>query len=140
MINPDLVVLSTSHNAFKNNGVFRDAFAFFTSSTGSVQKKTITFTLQEDTDFIQLFVYGTDYAKYFRYLDSQYHNSWMQVEQSFDYLVFNSPVSSLWYYNITYTVVGRVVTVVLTVNGFGSFNFTPGLTVPIAFVEYTLAR
>jgi hypothetical protein len=37
-------------------------------------------------------------------------------------------------------VVGRVVTVVLTVNGFGSFNFTPGLTVPIAFVEYTLAN
>jgi len=139
-VDPDLIVMSSEFNAFKNNGVHRHEFDFFVSSTGSVQTKSFTFTLADDTDFVQLFVYGTDYAKYFRYLDSQYHDKWQPVEQSLDYLVFNHPVSSLYYYKVNYKIVNNVVTVYLTVNGFGSFNFTPGMKVPIAFVEYTLAR
>lgn len=134
------ILMHSSINSFKNNGVHRYNFPFFTASTGSPQKIEHTFTLQQDTDFVQLLVFATDYAKYFRYLDSQYHNKWQPVEQSLDYLVFNHPVTSLYYFTVNYKIDGDQVTVVLNVNGFGSFNFTPGLEVPIAFVEYTLAK
>jgi len=141
-IDIDNVLLHSSYNAFKNNGVHRASLALPASHvSGVAQSVEQTFTLDETTDFAQLLVYATDYAKYFRYLDSQYHDSWMQVEQSYDYLVFNSPLTSLYYFTLNYKIVGNQVTVVLTIPAFfPTMNFTPGKVVPIAFVEYTLAN
>ena len=93
----DNILLHSSINTFKNNGVYRNKFVMPDSHTNGTQDTlTLTFTLQNNTDFVQLLVYATDYAKYFRYLDSQYHNKWQQVEQSIDYLLLNNPVTQLF--------------------------------------------
>lgn len=138
----DNILMHSSINSFKNNGVHRANLAFPASHVNGVaQSVTQTFTLAEDTDFTQLLLYATDYAKYFRYLDSAYHDKWQQVEQSLDFLIFNNPVSSLYYYNVNYKIDGNDVIVVLTIPAFfPTMNFTPGKVVPIAFVEYTLAK
>ena len=129
-------------NSFKNVNVHRHVFQMPNTHTANVADiLTHTFTLSEDADFTQLLVKATDYGKYFRYRDSKYHNTWMMIEQSLDFLLLDTPVTQLFFFKVTYKVDGDQVTVQLKVNPFGTtFNIDPEMEVPIAFVEYTLAR
>lgn len=141
---PDLdnILLHSSYNAFKNNGVHRADIAMPNSYTANTPVEiTETFTLADDTDFAQVLIYGTDYAKYFRYLDSQYHDAWMQIEQPRDFLLLDNPVTQLFYFYAKYRIVGDQITIVITIPKFSSsFNILSTLSVPVAVVEYTLAR
>ena len=136
------ILMHSSINSFKNTSVHRADMAIPSPHTNGVQQ-TITevFTLAEDTDFVQLMVYATDYSNYFRFLDGAYHDKWMMVEQSFDYLLRQNPPSSLYYFNVDYKIDGDQVTVTITIPAFfPTTNWTAGMVVPIAFVEYTLDR
>lgn len=110
-----------------------------TSHTNGVEDvRSVTFTLDESTDFVQLLVYATDYGEYFRYLDSVYHDSWLPIEQAETFLLL--PGRTLLYFSMDYKVVDNVVTVSLRIPAFFSTQSYPARSIPVAFVEYTLAR
>lgn len=140
--NIDQVLFHSSYNSFKNNGVSRTTLSLPDSYPAMTdQVVSYTFTLQNDTDFVQLLVYATDYAKPFlEGFPIAYANKWVQVEQALDYLL-KSDSGLIYYFNVDYKVVGNQVTVSARIPKFSSaFNVSPHVDVPIAFVEYTLAR
>lgn len=136
-------LLHTSFNAFKNNSVQTDTLALPASLTaGATYTDTVTFTLSESAAFIACYVYSTDYDDYFRYLDSAYHDAWRPLYASQDHLVFDDPVTSLFFYDVNVLVDGSTVTAKLYIENTtaGTITYTPNKTVPIAFVDYTLAN
>lgn len=143
------IITSPSYNSFKNITIHRGEFTFPSQtdpSSSTPDTQTVQFILQEPASFNQLFVYATDYGEYFRYLDSQYHDQWRAIESTDDFLIFDDPVTSLYYFNIDWQIDGNQVIVKRTLPNFDEFPsgdpvvLTPGLTVPFAFVEYVLAE
>lgn len=137
-VDPDLVAMTSTLNSFKNNGVYRNTIAMPTSHvSGTEDVRSVTFTLAEDTDFIQLLVFATDYGDYFRFLDSNYHDAWLPVESVETFLLL--PGGSILYFTMDYKIVNNVVTVSLRIPAFFSTQSYPARSIKVAFVEYTLA-
>jgi len=133
---------ASAYNTFKNNTSTNYTFAIpSTLANGSGYTYTKNFTFTGNINFIELYIFATEYGEYFRYLDNAYHNSWMvlnTVRQN--YLLLSS--GGLWDYGINYTINGNVVSVTLSIfkNSTGStITFSGSLTVPIVFVDYTIA-
>lgn len=140
---PDLskLLLHTSYNAFKNNSVQRGTLALPTSLTPSqVYTDSVTFTLSENAAFIQAYVYATDYGDYFNFTDGAYHDGWRMVNTNNDYLIFGS--YTLLNYYIRMSLNGNQVTFTLYVKNASHDNTMshPTHTVPITFIDYTLAN
>lgn len=138
------IVTVPDFNTFKNISIHRGELTHPLSlpSSGS-ETRSLTFTLDEQASFIQLFIYGTSYNDYFRYLDSQYHDRWWLIETTFDFLIFDNPVTQLGFYEINWTVNGNLVTLTWTTHiGFSAtppINMSP-IRPKFAFVEYVLAE
>ena len=138
----DKVAFHSGYNAFKNNGVHRASLSlpdYYPAMTE--QSVEYTFTMQEDTDFVQLLVFATNYSKPFiEGIYGVYINRWEQVEQSNDYLL-RANNGSIYYFRVEYKVNGKQVTVKASTPKFSqAFTVASHVDVPVAFVEYTLAR
>lgn len=138
-------------NTFKNNNIHRGAFTFPVQTNPAAAPardvQTFTFQLTDQASFIEFYIFATDYNSYFRYLDSVYHNFWVRLEQvTSSFLIMDDPVTSLYFYDIDYKIVGNTVTVRRVLTNFAAFPsgnpviLTAGMTVPFAFVEYALAE
>lgn len=143
---PDLdkLLLHSSYNTFKNLSVQRDELDLPTSmSAGQYYTDSVTFQLTEDIAFLQAYSFATDYADYFNFLDSGYHDFWRAINNNNDYLVFSS--SGLLFYNIYMfldTAKKQVTfTLVLSRVGFGAVTIRHDTyKVPITFVDYRLTN
>lgn len=136
------LVLHTSYNSFKNISVHRDELDLPASlNTVSNYTDSVAFTLTENASFLMAYMYTSDYAQYFQFLDSKYHDAWRQINNNNDNLIFTS--SGLYYYNIRMSLVGNLVTFTLiaprSTSGTPTVNHPTG-KVPITFVEYRLAN
>lgn len=142
MLDLTKLILHTGYNSFKNVAVHRGNLALpVTLNTGAAFSSTLSFTLAENASFTMAYMFSSDYAQYFRYLDSQYHNAWRQINNNEDNLIFTS--SGLYYYRIRMSLVGNVVTFTLyaprSTSGTPVISHPTGV-VPITFVEYRLAN
>lgn len=141
---PDLDKLAfhSAYNTFKNSSVLRDELDLPASvAAGAVYVDEVTFTLAEAASFIQAYVKTTDYSDYFQYLDSQYHDSYRNINQNTDHLVFSS--GGLLNYDIYMKINANKVTFSLRLSrqGFGAVTINhPTYKVPITFVEYRLTN
>ena len=135
-------VTAPQYNTFKNVTIHRGTLSMPLTTSGPAQTQTIQLTLEDPASFLQLYIYGTDYDDYFRFLDSQYHDRWLPIECTRDFLVFDSPVTQLFYYSINYTVSGNIVTLNRVMYGasFGAPWNVSQIFPKFAFVEYTLAE
>lgn len=148
-MNPDVskLILSSDHNAFKNRSVQRGFLPIPTSiPANSRVNNTITFTLSEVANFIQTYIYATDYGDYFNFLDSRYHDGWRPINNSTasgsgDFLVFTS--AGLYDYAVRISIDGNVVTVTGSFRNISGSTLTinhPNYLVPVTFIEYTLDK
>jgi hypothetical protein len=144
---PDItkLILSSDHNAFKNASVQRGTIPIPTSIAASTRvTNTITFTLSESANFIQAYVFASDYGDYFNFGDSKYHDNWRSINNSSgtsEYLIFTS--GGLYNYSIRISLNGNVVTVTASFRNISGGTITinhPSYLVPITFIEYTLDR
>lgn len=136
------LVLHTSYNSFKNISVHRDELDLPVSlNTSTNYTDSVAFTLSENASFLMAYMYSSDYAQYFQFLDSKYHDAWRQINNNNDNLIFTS--GGLYYYNIRMSLVGNLVTFTLIAPRSTSGTPTishPTMKVPITFVEYRLAN
>ena len=142
MLDLTKLILHTSYNSFKNVNVHRGNLILPTTlNTSSTYAYQLSFTLAENASFTMAYMYSSDYASYFRFLDSKYHDAWRQINNNEDNLIFTT--SGLYYYRIRMSLVGNVVTFTLyaprSTSGTPVINHPTGL-VPITFVEYRLAN
>lgn len=136
------LILHTGYNSFKNVSVYRDELDLPVSlNTSTVYTDSVSFTLSEQASFIQAYMKTSDYAQYFQFLDSEYHDAWRQINANNDNLIFTS--SGLYYYYVRMSISGNVVT--FTLQAPRSTSGTPvirhnTMKVPITFIEYRLAN
>lgn len=141
---PDLDKLAfhSAYNSLKNTDVKRGELDLPASvGAGSIYVDEVTFELEEVASFVQAYVKTTDYSDYFQYLDSSYHDSYRNINQNTDHLVFSS--GGLLNYDIYMKVAGNQVTFSLRLSrqGFGAVTIDhPTYKVPITFVEYRLTN
>lgn len=146
---PDIakLILSSDHNAFKNESVQRSFLPLPTSIPAATRVvNTITFTLSEAANFIVPCVFATDYGDYFNYGDGKYHDAWRPINNSIatssgDYLLLSS--AGLINFAMRISIKDNIVTATLTVRNLGASTITinhPTYQVPITFVEYTLDK
>lgn len=145
---PDItkLIVSSDHNAFKNQSVQRGNLSLPTSIPASSRSNSsITFNLNESANFVQPYVYATDYGDYFNFLDSQYHNFWRAINNSIssggDFLVFSS--NGLIAFTVRLEFAGALVTATLSIRNISGSPITinhPTYLVPVTFIEYTLDR
>lgn len=142
MLDLTKLILHTGYNSFKNIEVHRNNLTLPpTLNTSSTYSDSITFTLQENASFLMAYMYTSDYAQYFQFLDSAYHDAWRQINNNNDNLIFTS--AGLYYYYVRMTLQGNQVTFTLiaprSTSGTPTVNHPTSL-VPITFVEYRLAN
>lgn len=133
-------VMHSSFNSFKNNSVYTGSITIpATITSGSTYTRSVTFTMSEAAAFLQVHIFATPYTEY--NYDGSYQNAWAQIESSpIGYALLDSPATSLYYFEASYTVVGNSVTVTIFIpNQVATFN-TGSPVVPISFVEYNLAN
>lgn len=137
------LVLHTGYNSFKNVNVYRDELDLPASlNTSSVYNDSVTFNLSENASFLMAYMYTSDYAQYFQFLDSRYHNAWRQINNNNDNLIFTS--GGLYYYYVRMSIAnGNQITFTLfaprSTSGTPTISH-PTMKVPIVFVEYRLAN
>lgn len=139
--------LDSDYNAFKNLEISRDELDLPTSvAANTLYTDSITFTIQENAKFIEAYAYLSDYNQYFNRLDSNYFDIWTKLNaqsaNSTAYLLLTD-ASTLEYFDISLRFSGNQITVTLSYNNATGSTITfvhPTFKVPIAFVEYTLAR
>lgn len=146
---PDVtkLVMTSDLNAFKNQSVQR-GFLPMPTSVGASSRVTnqITFTLGESANFIQAYVFASDYGDYFNFLDSKYHDAWRSINNSVatgsgDFLVFSS--NGLINYLIRISLNANIVTAILSIQNISGSPITinhSSYLIPITFIEYTLDR
>lgn len=141
------LILTSDLNAFKNRSVQRGNIPIPTSiAAGARVVNSITFTLSENANFIQAYIYATDYGDYFNFLDSKYHDGWRSINNSAasgsgEYLIFTS--GGLYDYAVRISINGNVVTATASFRNISGGTITinhPTYLVPITFIEYTLDR
>lgn len=146
---PDItkLIMTTDHNAFKNESVQRASIPIPASiPASSTVVNTVQFSLAEAANFIQVYIYATDYGDYFNFLDSKYHDGWRAINNSTasgsgEYLVFTS--GGLYDYAVRISITGNIVTATASFRNISASPITinhPTLLVPITFIEYTLDR
>lgn len=146
---PDItkLIMTSDKNTFKNESVQRGNIPIPASIPASSQvTNSIEFTLNEAANFIQVYVYATDYGDYFNYLDSKYHDGWRPINNSTasgsgEYLLFTS--GGLYDFGVRIRINGRKVTATAYFRNISGGTITinhPTLLVPITFIEYTLDK
>lgn len=146
---PDItkLIMTSDKNAFKNESVQRNNLAIPTSIPASSRvTSTVTFTLSEIANFIQAYIYATDYGDYFNFLDSKYHDGWRSINNSTasgsgEYLLFTS--GGLYDFAVRISINGNVVTATASFRNISASTITinhPTYLIPITFIEYTLER
>lgn len=146
---PDItkLIMTSDKNAFKNESVQRNNLAIPASIPASSRvTSTVQFTLNEAANFIQVYVYATDYGDYFNFLDSKYHDGWRPINNSSasgsgEYLLFTS--GGLYDYGVKISIKGKIVTATAYFRNISASTITinhPTLLIPITFIEYTLDR
>jgi hypothetical protein len=146
---PDItkLIMTTDRNAFKNESVQRSNIAIPASIPASSSiVRTVTFELNESANFIQVYIYATDYGDYFNFLDSKYHDGWRPINNSTasgsgDFLIFTS--GGLYDYAVRISINGREVTATAYFRNISGSPITvnhPTYLIPITFIEYTLER
>lgn len=146
---PDItkLIMTSDKNAFKNESVQRNNLAIPTSIPASSRvTSTVQFTLNEAANFLQVYVYATDYGDYFNFLDSKYHDGWRPINNSSasgsgEYLLFTS--GGLYDYGVKISINGKIVTATAYFRNISGGTITinhPTYLVPITFIEYTLDR
>lgn len=132
------LILHSSYNSFKNTSIQRGNLTLPASMAGAVYDSAVTFTLPETASFLGAYLYATDYAQYFEFLDSQYHNSWKQINNNNDSLLFSS--SGLQFFRVKMILNGNTITIRLHINS-GTYTVNhPTLLIPITVVSYRLAN
>ena len=142
MVDLSKLILHTGYNSFKNVAIYRGNLTLPTTlNTGSKYTNSITFDLTEQASFIQAYMYTSDYAQYFQFLDSAYHDAWRQINANNDNLIFTS--AGLYYYYVTMKVDGFKVTFTLeaprSTSGTPTVSHPTGL-VPVTFTKYRLTN
>lgn len=141
------LIMTSDHNAFKNESVQRNNLAIPTSIPASSSvTNSVQFTLSEAANFIQAYIYATDYGDYFNFLDSAYHDGWRAINNSVasgsgDYLIFTS--GGLYDYAVRIRINGNIVTATAYFRNISGSPITithPTYLIPITFIEYTLDR
>lgn len=146
---PDItkLIMTSDKNAFKNQSVQRGNIPIPASIPANSQLTTsIEFTLAETANFIQAYIYATDYGDYFNFLDSVYHDAWRSINNSTasgsgDYLIFTS--GGLYDYGVRIRLNGNKVTATAYFRNISGSTITinhPTLLIPITFIEYTLDK
>lgn len=146
---PDItkLIMTSDKNAFKNESVQRGFLPIPTSiPAGSRVVNQIQFTLSELANFIQVYIYASDYGDYFNYLDSKYHDGWRPINNSTasgsgDFLLFTS--GGLYDYAVRISLEGNVVTLTGSFRNISGGTITinhPNWLVPVTFIEYTLDK
>lgn len=138
----DKLILYTPLNSFKNVDINRGNLPIPNTLSSVVDyTASISFTLAEDASFLQGYMFTSDYAQYFQFLDSSYHDAWRQINANEDNLLFTS--AGLYYYYIRMTLDRNVVTFTIFIpratSGTPTVNH-PTKLVPVTFVEYRLAN
>lgn len=129
------LVLHTSYNSFKNTSFQSDVLTLPSSLGVSAYNTSVSFTLPETASFLGAYMYTSDYAQYFEYLDSAYHDAWRQINNNNDNLIFTS--GGLYYYRIRMKLDGTTVTFSLYAPA--ATSGTPTVTHPTHQVPITLA-
>lgn len=137
------LALHTGYNSFKNLAVHRGNLVLPTTlNTSTTYAYSLSFTLAENASFTMAYMYTSDYAQYFQFLDSGYHDAWRQINNNEDNLIF-TVAHGLYYYRIRMSLNGNIVTFTLyaprSTSGSPVIRHPTGL-VPITFVEYRLAN
>lgn len=141
------LIMTSDNNAFKNESVQRNSLVIPASIPASSSVvNSVQFTLTEAANFIQAYIYATDYGDYFNFLDSQYHDGWRSINNSTasgsgDYLLFTS--GGLYDYAVRISINGKVVTATAYFRNISGSPITtnhPTHLIPITFIEYTLDR
>lgn len=146
---PDItkLIMTSDKNAFKNESVQRSNLAIPTSiAAGAKVTTTVEFTLNEAANFIQVYIFATDYGDYFNFLDSKYHDGWRPINNSTasgsgEYLIFTS--GGLYDYAVRISIDGKKVTATASFRNISGGTITinhPTYLIPITFIEYTLDR
>lgn len=146
---PDItkLVMTSDKNAFKNENVQRGNIPIPASIAASSQvTASIEFTLNETANFIQAYIFATDYGDYFNFTDSVYHNAWRSINNSTasgsgDYLLFTS--GGLYDFGVRISLNGNKVTATAYFRNISASPITinhPTLLIPITFIEYTLDK
>lgn len=146
---PDItkLIMTSDRNAFKNESVQRNNLIIPNSiPASSTVTNSVQFTLSEAANFIQAYIYATDYGDYFNFLDSQYHDGWRSINNSTasgsgDYLLFTS--GGLYDFAVRISINGNIVTATASFRNISGGTITinhPTKLIPITFIEYTLDR
>lgn len=135
------LVLHTSYNSFKNTS-FQSGFLTLPAALGASPYDTsVSFVLPETASFLGAYMYSTDYAQYFEFSDSAYHDAWRQINNNNDNLIFTS--GGLYNYSIKMVLNGTTITFNLHIQAASSGTPTvthPTHTVPITVASYRLAN
>ena len=130
-------------NAFKNDNLFQGTLTLPSSLANNTEyTDTVSFTVAQSDNFMQAYIYSTDYNDSFRYLDDNYHDYWHALNVSESNLLFDN-ATFLWFYDVTINKVDDIITATLYIENSSGSTLTydhPTFEVPVAFVDYSLAN